>query len=120
VINSNETISPVTAETEIPEADAASVFQWLKSGDAVLVDVREIEEYASEHVSGSLLSPLSMFEPDSFPSFDGKRVVLLCAIGKRSAAAAKQLAKIGYTDVINLTGGLEAWKIAGCPTSQAA
>ena len=104
-------------DIKVDEATATSVFQWLKSGEAVLVDVRETEEYASEHVSGSILSPLSMFDADLFPKFGGKRVVMLCAIGKRSAAAAKQLVKVGYGDVVNLTGGLEAWKQAGCPTS---
>lgn len=104
----------------IDEAEAGSVFQWLKSGEAVLIDVRETDEYASEHISGSILSPLSMFEPDLFPKFGGKRVVMICAIGKRSAAAAKQLTKVGYGDVINLTGGMKAWKDAGCPTSVAA
>ena len=107
------------AEIKVDEVSAASVLQWLKYGEAVLVDVRETDEYAREHVSGSILSPLSMFEPDLFPKFTGKRVVMLCAIGKRSAAAAKQLVKVGYGDVVNLTGGLEAWKQAGCPTSAA-
>jgi len=104
-------------EPEIAEAKAESVFRWLQNGEAVLVDVRETEEYAGEHISGSILSPLSMFEPDLFPKFSEKRVVMVCAIGKRSAAAAKQLAKAGYGDVINMTGGLQAWKNAGCPTS---
>jgi len=108
------------ASPEIDEAEAGRVFQWLKSGEAVLIDVRETDEYASEHISGSILSPLSMFEPDLFPKFVGKRVVMICAIGKRSAAAAKQLTKVGYGDVTNLTGGLQAWKDAGCPTSVAA
>ena len=106
-------------EPGVGEAEAKSVFQWLKSGEAVLVDVRETDEYASEHISGSILSPLSMFEPEVFPKFTGKRVVMVCAIGKRSWAAAKQLTKVGYGDVINLTGGLQAWKNAGCPTSVA-
>lgn len=105
---------------EIAEAEAGNVFQWLKSGEAVLVDVRETDEYASEHISGSILSPLSMFEPNLFPKFAGKRVVVVCAVGKRSAAAAKQLSKVGYGEVINLTGGLRAWKDAGCPTLVAA
>jgi len=105
---------------EIAEAEAGNVFQWLKSGEVVLVDVRETDEYATEHISGSILSPLSMFEPNLFPKFSGKRVVVVCAVGKRSAAAAKQLTKVGYGEVINLTGGLQAWKDAGCPTSVAA
>ncbi len=103
-------------DIDIIEVDAISVLLDLASGDVVLVDVRETDEYALEHVSGSILSPLSMFEPDLFPAFPGKRVVLFCAIGKRSAAAAKQLIKTGYGQVANLTGGLKAWKEDGCPT----
>jgi rhodanese-related sulfurtransferase len=119
----NDTTSERTFEqgdVEIPEIDAKTVFKWLESGRAVLVDVRETDEYEMEHVSGSLLSPLSMFEPELFPAFPEKHVVLFCAIGKRSAAAAKQLKKAGYDDVANLTGGLQAWKEAGCPTLLAA
>jgi len=101
----------------IHAADAATVAVWLNDSDAVLVDVRETEEYAGEHIAGAILSPLSMFEPDRFPAFAGKRVVLLCAVGKRSLAAAKQLGQVGYTgQIVNLTGGLAAWKEAGFAT----
>lgn len=113
-------MSAVAKNTEIPEADAQSVWRWVRSGDAVLVDVRETNEYDEEHIPGSVLSPLSMFEPDLFPAFSGKRVVVICAVGKRSAAAARQLINSGHGQVVNLTGGLAAWKDAGCPTSPAA
>jgi len=101
----------------ISDADPLTVLQWLSAGAAVLVDVRETDEFAEDHISGAILSPLSMFEPDLFPKFTAQRVVLMCAVGKRSMAAAKQLQKAGYGDVINLSGGLNAWKDAGCPTS---
>jgi len=101
---------------EIAEADVAAVFEWLNSGEIILVDVRETDEYAREHIPGSVLSPLSMFDADVFPAFPGKRIVFACAVGKRSAAAAKQLVKTGYGSVVNMTGGLLAWKEAGFGT----
>ena len=100
----------------IPEADAKTVLAWLSEGSIILVDVRETTEYQQEHIQGALLCPLSMFDAELFPHFQDKSVVLHCAVGKRSAAAAKQLVQAGYGDVINLQGGLQAWIEAGCPT----
>ena len=101
----------------IPEVDACLVLSWLEAGDTVLVDVRETVEYEAEHIPGALLCPLSTFEADLFPRFPGKRVVIHCAVGKRSAAACKQLRNADYPDeVLNLAGGIGAWKAAGCPT----
>jgi len=104
-------------EIHIPEADPATVLEWLDAKEIILVDVREIVEYEEEHIPGALLCPLSTFEADLFPRFPGKRVVIHCALGKRSAAAARQLIKESYpAEVINMTGGIQAWQADGCPT----
>ncbi len=100
----------------VPEADAQTVRRWLEAGEIVLVDVRETSEYEQEHIAGSVLCPLSVFVSDLFPRIPDKMVVLHCAIGKRSAAAAKQLIKTGHTRIINLQGGIKAWKESGGPT----
>ena len=100
---------------DVPEADALTVRGWLKAGEIVLVDVRETAEYEQEHIPGSVLCPLSVFDAELFPEIPEKKVVLHCAIGKRSAAA-KQLINAGHSRVINLQGGIKAWKEAGCPT----
>jgi len=105
------------ALAEIPEADAETVSRWLDENEAILVDVRETSEYEQEHIPGSMLVPLSVFNPDRFPRITGKTLVLHCAVGKRSAAAALQLRKAGYLPpAINLTGGIRAWKDAGLHT----
>ena len=57
----------------------------------LLVDVRETKEYDLEHIAGALLMPLSSLEADLFPAVTDKPLVLHCAIGKRSAAAARML-----------------------------
>lgn len=104
------------AVLEIIEVDAATVDRWMDDHEAVLVDVRETSEYEQEHIPGSMLVPLSVFDPDRFPRISGKRVVFHCAVGKRSAAAGKQVLKTGYSQVYNLHGGIQAWKAAGFAT----
>lgn len=99
------------------EAGAPTVYRWLENNEAILVDVRETSEYEQEHIPGSLLLPLSAFDPERFPRIEGKKLVLHCAVGKRSAAAQIQLRKTGYRPpAINMAGGLRAWKDAGLPT----
>ncbi len=95
----------------LPEADARTVDKWAADGAVVLVDVRETGEYSYEHIPGSFLLPLSFFDVDLFPTL-GRRIVLVCQVGKRSAAAQKQFARAGITDTVNLTGGIDAWREA--------
>lgn len=60
------------------ELDPATVNTLLQSGEAVLVDVREDEEFAEEHIAGSQLYPMSDFEVDKWPSYPGKKVIISC------------------------------------------
>jgi len=109
--------TPAQALADIPEVDAETVNRWLDEDQAILVDVRETSEYEQEHIPGSMLVPLSVFNPERFPRITGKKLVLHCAVGKRSAAAALQLRKAGYLPpAINLAGGIRAWKDAGLHT----
>ncbi len=101
---------------EVNEADPLTVRRWLDAGEAVLIDVRETSEYEQEHIPGSMLVPLSVLDPDLFPRIPGKKLVIHCAIGKRSAVAALQLTQAGHSQAINLGGGLQAWKAAGLAT----
>lgn len=97
----------------------ATVAEWLDAAEVVLVDVRETKEYDLEHIAGALLLPLSTLEADLFPAVNGKPLVLHCAIGKRSAAAARMLLKAGHETVWHMEGGLTAWKEAGLPIEEA-
>jgi len=103
-------------QIELEEADVTTVAQWLANGEALLVDVRETSEFEQEHIPGAMLVPLSMLDADTFPRITIKKLVLHCAIGKRSAAAAKQLIKAGHVPPINMAGGLKAWREAGLET----
>jgi rhodanese-related sulfurtransferase len=101
---------------ELIEIDARTVRDWLNRGEAVLVDVREAAEYAEERIPGTLTFPLSRFEPGRLPGEPGKKTVLTCFIGGRSAEAAEQLFAAGHSTAFQLDGGLFAWKEAGFAT----
>ncbi len=103
-------------ETIVMSVNAATVNNWIENDQAVLVDVRETSEFDKEHIPGALLLPLSAFDPELFPSIPGKKVVLHCAVGKRSETAGKMLINEGYRDIIHMEGGLEEWKKAGFET----
>jgi rhodanese-related sulfurtransferase len=95
----------------------------LAGGDAVLVDVRDAPELAAGSIPGAVHASRGMLEfhadpssPYHKPELDpGKRVILHCASGGRSALAARTLAELGYGNVAHLDGGFKAWEAAGKP-----
>jgi rhodanese-related sulfurtransferase len=99
----------------VTDATPEQVQTWLANGEILLVDVREVNEYAVERIHGALLYPLSTFDPQALPK-EGRKLVLQCAGGKRSLMAAHKLQAAGYGHVTHLAGGLQAWKAAGRPT----
>lgn len=83
----------------------------------VFVDVREEHEVAVEHIQGSYFIPLKQL-PESLgklEKFRKKPVVVVCAAGRRSAAACGLLSKAGFEQVCQLEGGIQAWEKAGLP-----
>ena len=103
--------NPPAAAPEISSADAQTS---LENG-AVLVDVRETNEYTEIRIPGSLLVPLSAFAERYEELPKDKPLVMQCRSGARSAKAAEYLLANGYSDVSNLTGGILAWDEAGLP-----
>ena len=99
--------------------DANTLQKMMSDGEVLVVDVRETNEYEDEHIPGTLLYPLSFLDADLFPKITEKKVVMVCQVGKRSAAAAKQLMAEGVADVVNLEGGLDAWLEQGLETEGA-
>ncbi len=97
------------------EIDPMVAFAWHDAGEAILVDVREDEEWNEAHIPGIRLAPMSEFDAVCFPRQPGKRLVIVCGIGKRSEAIARLLVRHGEAVVYNLTGGLAAWRAAGLP-----
>ncbi len=106
----------IEEKAKVQECSVAEVKAFLDRNEILLVDVRETSEYEKEHIAGSVLLPLSSFEPDMFPSLPGKKVILHCAVGKRSEAAGKMLLNEDYPTIAHMTGGLAEWKAAGYAT----
>src|SRR5258708_21699800 len=100
----------------VKEATPQEVQELLK-GDVQLGDVREKNEWDEGHLPGAAFVPKSYLEQwaeDRLPSKD-KATILYCAGGVRSVMAADALRKLGYTNVISMTGGYNRWKDAGLP-----
>ncbi len=87
---------------------------WHKRG-ARIIDVRELDEYASEHIPGALNLPLSQLEARAVELSNDLNapLVIVCRSGGRSRNACEYLTAIGYTDLANLQGGTMAWAMEG-------
>jgi len=82
---------------------------------AVLIDVREDNEFASAHAAGAKHMGRGIIERDIVQTFPDKdtELILYCGGGFRSALAADNLQKMGYTNVWSMTGGWHAWEESG-------
>src|SRR2546428_12750839 len=87
------------------EVEATTLKVWMERGEAILIDVREPPEFATEHIPGARLLPLSTFDPTRVPQEAGKKVVLHCVMGMRSAQAGQKLLDAGVTTGYNFRGG---------------
>lgn len=101
--------------TSIEDIGPEALRQRLAASDVLLVDVREADEFAREHIAGAASMPLSTFDVARLPH--DRRIIVSCASGRRSRQAAEQLDTAGFSNIANLQGGLAAWKLAGLPTS---
>jgi rhodanese-related sulfurtransferase len=88
--------------------------------DAIVIDVREPGEFAQTHILNSRNVPLGEIEAriKELERFKEKPVIVSCATGNRSGSAASVLRKHGFTNVVNLAGGVAAWQQAGLPTGK--
>ena len=103
-----------------PSVTTLEATQLINRQDALLLDVREQAEFAQSHILNSRLLPLSQLEArvGDIEKFKDKPVIVYCATGNRSSAAAAVLKKHGFTNVVNLAGGFAAWQQAGLPVQK--
>lgn len=100
---------------EITVQDAKEL---LDSGDAVLIDVREQDEYNELNIPEATLHCLSEFDPSSV-QHDNKSIIVQCRSGVRSQTACFALINSGLAqNIYNLTGGILAWEVAGFPVNK--
>lgn len=100
----------MTHTVHVPVQEA---YRMVRDG-ALLLDVREADEYAAEHAPGAELLPLRQLPIRHADLPRGRRVLAICANGNRSVTAAETLSRLGY-EVANVVGGMAAWRAAGLP-----
>jgi rhodanese-related sulfurtransferase len=98
----------------VPEIDAGSAAGLLARGEAVVLDVRELDEWGAGRIAGAVHIPVGelVSRQDEIP--EEPALVVVCRTGSRSAWATEMLVRAGY-EATNLAGGLEAWARAGFP-----
>lgn len=98
---------------QVSEVDVKELATARADG-ALVVDVREPDEYVAGHVPGARLIPLGVLPARTAELPRGERVYVICASGARSYQAAQYLANAGY-DAASVAGGTTAWRSAGNP-----
>ena len=107
------------AKTRIKETDPETVRARIAQGDKFyLIDVREDREWDAEHIQGAEHLGKGIIECYIEKQIPDKQteIILYCGGGLRSALAADNLQKMGYTNVLSMDGGFGKWKSLGFET----
>ena len=115
------------AKAHVENLTVEQAAEEIERGDALLVDIREPgERVADGFIAQAVAAPRGMLEFWADPSSPlhrdefqpGKRTILHCAAGGRSALAVQTLQELGYTDVAHMDGGIKAWSASGRPATR--
>ena len=103
-----------------PSVSTLEATQLINRQDALVLDVREQAEFAQAHILNARGLPLSQIETriDDIAKYRNKPVIVYCASGNRSSAAVARLRKSGFSQAVNLRGGIAAWQQAGLPVQK--
>lgn len=95
----------------------SDVREWIAAGKAVVIDVRERDEFAAERIEGAINLPLSSFDVSQLPAVpEGAKLVFHCRSGQRCGMAAARAVASGYSAEINrMQGGIMGWRSMGYP-----
>src|SRR5215813_6399353 len=106
------------AKKKITEISPAQAAAKSKSGEAVIVDVREKDEWDEEHIPDAIHMSRGTIELDVEEKVLDTNAMIICHCGGggRSALAAESLQKMGYKNVRSMAGGFKAWKASGLST----
>jgi rhodanese-related sulfurtransferase len=107
----------MTAGPGIPSIDAAEAERRLREDPdrPLLIDVREQHEFDEVRAPGAVLLPMSTFAARAGELPADRPLMIVCHSGGRSAAVTGFLARSGRSDVVNVSGGMEAWERGGLP-----
>lgn len=105
----------------VKEVGTLNVTHLINHQNAVLLDVRETNEFAGGKLPNAVHIPLSQLKDRAgeLAKLTTRPVVVYCAMGRRAGGAGNVLAKLGFANIYMLSGGLKAWKDAGLPLETA-
>ena len=105
------------AKKNVTEISPAEAQQQAERGDAVLIDVREDEDWRDDHAKSAkhlTRGEIELEIEEQIPDLKTP-IICYCGGGSRSALVAESLQKMGYENVRSVAGGFRAWKEAGLP-----
>ena len=99
------------------EVEPSEMVRRMNHEDAVVLDVREDQEYADGHIVNALHIPVGVLDKrlDELQAHKDKGIIVYCRSGDRAARASVTLRKQGFNNVFKLNGGILAWKAANLP-----
>ena len=108
------------AKKNITEISAADAQKQTEAGGAVLIDVREEEDWREDHAKGAKHLERGVIELEIEEQVPDMKtpIICYCGGGSRSALVAESLQKMGYENVRSVGGGFRAWKEAGLPSAE--
>lgn len=111
---------PVIQGASMAGLSPAAAVHLINREKAVVVDVREADEFASGHLVGSRNIPLAELDAKLGGAVKNKALplILVCQTGARSGRAVEAAKKLGYEQAQSLAGGLAAWKTANMPVEK--
>jgi rhodanese-related sulfurtransferase len=108
------------AKKKITEISPSEAAEKSKKSEAVIIDVREKDEWDEEHITDAIHMSRGTIELDIEEKVPDTNAMIICHCGGggRSALAAESLQKMGYKNVRSMAGGLKAWKAIGLPATK--
>lgn len=105
---------PFRAGREVGVVDAV---QLINRKDALVIDVRDTGEYEAGHIAGARHVPEKQLAErlKELEKFKDRALIVVCRSGTRSGAAVQVLRGNGFSEAVNLSGGIGAWQQAGMP-----
>ena len=99
----------------VTDVDVAEAQQIVDDGGAVILDVRTPEEFAAGHLPGAININVeaSDFDTKIAGLDESAETLVYCQTGNRSGVATDKMVELGFTDMSDLQGGIEAWAAAG-------
>jgi rhodanese-related sulfurtransferase len=103
-----------------PSVNTLEATMLMNKKDSLVLDVRTAEEFSQGHILGARNIPFDELEGrlKEIDRYKDKPIVVSCGTGNRAGTAAGVLRKHGFANVVNLSGGIAAWRQAGLPTEK--